>query len=205
MRRRLGVITALGASLAVVLAGCSDDESAAPAPAPEQESSESAPASESSGAADGASDEAVTWIDGFCGSVGSLAGLAQLKPPETDPGDFEATKAALSDMLGSLDTAVSDSLDGLNKLGPAPAPEGDTAKTALVDTFTPVQQTVSDAKSKVEQATQENPQPMMDALSGVQTIGSSLSSMQNPLGEIGNSPELVAAGEKAPNCQKLNN
>ncbi|OZM73408.1 hypothetical protein CFN78_11280 [Amycolatopsis antarctica] len=202
MRRRLGFVTATGACLAVVLAGCSDDQPAAqapPAPAPEQ--SPSAPASSS--AAEAGGDDAEVWVNGFCGAVVNLADLKTMQAPDIQPNDFAGSKAALTDLLGGFEGSVTKTLDGLNALGPAPEPAGDDAKQALLDVFTPVRDQVTDAKTKIDSATEQNPQPMIEAVGGLQSLSGSLTKAQNPIEGIKGSPALNAAGQKAPNCQKL--
>ena len=199
MRRRLGLITAAGAGLTVLLAGCGNDEQAAPASAPSSDASQPAPAS-SSAASDGATE---AWVNDFCGAVVNLTDLQNMQMPNVQPGDFAASKTALSDLLGTFETSVGATLDGLQNLGPAPEPAGDQAKQTMLDVFTPVKESVSDAKAKIDSATEQNPQPMQEALGGLQSLGTTMTEAKNPLAGIQASPELNAAGQKAPNCQKL--
>jgi len=198
MGRRLGLITAVGASLAVLLAGCGTDQQAAPPASPE--SQQSAPASSSDAAAEGTE----AWVNDFCGAVANLVDLQNLQMPNIQQGDFAASKTALSDLLGKFEDAVGTTLDGLNDLGPAPEPAGDQAKQTMIDVFTPVKDKVTDAKTKIDSATEQNPQPMQEALGGLQSLGTSMTEAKNPLEGIQASPELNAAGQKAPNCKKLN-
>lgn len=82
-------------------------------------------------------------------------------------------------------------------------PQGDQAKNALIDAFTPAQQQVAAAKRKLDAAPDNDPQALIEATKGLQGIGSTMSDLANPMGKLQKSPKLAAAAQQAPNCRKL--
>jgi hypothetical protein len=186
MGRSLGFIAA-GIGLAVVLTGCGAGTSNTAA----SSSATVAPVS------------AVSWMDGFCGSLIGLGGLSAMQTPQVAPGDVAAAKTAVVDVYTTAESAVGSAVEGLGKLPAAPVAAGDTAKTTLLAVFTPILQKVKDAKAKLVAAPDGDTQSLLDATTALTTIGTEASRIDNPLKDMDASPELAAAGKTAPNCQQL--
>jgi hypothetical protein len=193
MGRILSFIAA-GIGLAVVLTGCGASTTNTAA-----SSSSSAPASSSS-ATPATAD---SWMDGFCGSLVGLGGLSTMQLPQVNAGDVAGAKTAVVDVFTKAESAVGSAVDGLGKLPAAPVPAGDTAKTILLEVFTPILAQVKDAKAKLVAAPDGDKQSLLDASNALQAIGTEGGKVDNPLKDVEASPELEEARETAPNCQKL--
>ncbi|WP_199431574.1 hypothetical protein [Qaidamihabitans albus] len=216
LRPALAAMAAVAAT--AVLAGCSGGESGGAGTPTGQVSAssvvstppvtsapESPTVTEHSIPADEVSDEVLAWTDRFCGALGGLGGLSDIAPPDLRQGDVAGAKHAVSDYLGRLDTALGSSLDGLRDLGQAPVPEGEQARQALVGAFGPARQQVTEAKRKLDAARNDDQQALAEATKSLQSIGTAMGELENPMRGIESSPELAAAARQAPECQKLGN
>lgn len=203
MRRNIIGVGGIAAGLAILLAGCSGGSTAGqptvPSSIPTGAPSSSASSPSSAGAA-GA--QSVTWMNSLCGELAGLAGLGSIQPPDIKPGDVEGAHKALSDVLGKFESSLTSLVRGLKELPPAPDPAGDKVKQDLLDIFVPVKEKAVKIKDNLDASEPSDKQAMMDAVKGMQSIGSSLQSMDNPLKQL-KGTELVAAGKQARNCKKL--
>jgi hypothetical protein len=197
------LLAAAGTCLALALTACSGDGAGSDnnAQAPASSAAASSAPSSSAGSTGTADSATVAWVDQFCGALSPLMELTRIERPDIQSNDPAAAKQALSDIVGTFQESVGSTLDGMNKLGPAPVPAGDQAKQAVVDTFTPIHEQVKEAKAQLDAAEPTDRQAMLNV---VQSIGNISSGMgEDPLTSVEESPELSAAGMQAPNCQKL--
>jgi hypothetical protein len=201
MRRSLSFAAAT-AGLTVVLTGCSNSNTGTAAPS-SAASSSSAVASASQPVASASPASAASWVDGYCGSLLGFVDLSNLEQPSLAPGDTAGGKQALIDTFSKVESAVGSAVDGLTKLPAAPVAAGEAAKKNLVAVFTPVLQKVKDLEAKLKAAPAGDAQSLLDASKGFEAIGTDMNQIDDPMKEITASPELEAARQASPNCQKL--
>ncbi|MCA1671265.1 MAG: hypothetical protein LC799_03345 [Actinobacteria bacterium] len=135
---------------------------------------------------------AVRWMDGFCGTVNDfLADNNKIQPPPD--GDF---RQLLDEYAAILDKAV----DGLNGLPPAPVPAGEAAKTTYLEKYTSARNKVASAKTQLDGAADDDIAAQERASDAFVAAQEEALTALDPVGAIGNSPELIAAAGTAPRC-----
>lgn len=203
MRRSIVQIGAAAAGIALALTGCSSNDTGGQASpvssAPKSSASSSAGPSSGSGSV---SSQSISWMNQLCGEMVDLAGLNDIDMPDVKKGDIEGAQKALSDVIATLEKSLSSLVHGLKDLPPAPIPEGDQAKQDLLEAFEPAEAKATKIKDKLADAEPGDKQAVADATKGLQSIGSSMQKMDNPLQKL-KGTELVPAAKQAPKCQKL--
>lgn len=202
MRRNVAGVGAVAAGLAILLAGCSGGSTAGQPTVPSSVQMGAPSSSAPSSSAGQVSARGVAWMNNLCGELADLAQLGSIQPPDIEPGDVEGAHQALSDVLGKFESSLTSLVQGLADLPPAPDPAGEQVKQDLLDIFVPIKDKAAKIKDNLDASEPGDKKAMMDAVKGMQSIGSSLQSMDNPLRKL-KGTELLAAGEQAKNCQKL--
>ena len=193
-RSRIGLLVAAGASLTLTLAGCqaaSGNNPATPSPSPVPTS---APATAKSAELDTVV-ASVRWMDGFCGTVNDfLADNNKIQPPPN--ADF---RQLLDEYAAILDKAVA----GLNALPPAPVPAGEAAKKTYLEKYTSARNKVTSAKTQLHGAADDDIAAHERASDAFVAAQEEALTALDPVGTIGNSPELIAAAGTAPRCTEI--
>ncbi|MFB9923433.1 hypothetical protein ACFFRC_01825 [Amycolatopsis halotolerans] len=188
VRPRWTGLAALATGIGIGLTGCGQ-----PPPPAEQVSSGGHAESASQG------DPAAKWADGYCGAVTHLVrALANL--PSIDPSSSAQATRTSSDLLASVATGIDQTISGLHRVGPAPLPGGEPARTALLGQFTSVRQQADEVRGKLDAAADPNAvkAALDDAKSAIDQI-----SRLDVLKGLDATPALSAAGKRAAGCQQL--
>lgn len=205
MRRGLRLVGALGASAVLMMAGCSsnDDDLATEITQsmrqqPQQPPTVTGTPDESSSA----SSAEVAWMGKLCGQMSKLADLADVTPPDMDPGDVEGQQQALGEIVDRFDDTLTSFLSGLRDIPSAPEPEGDTVTRDMTDTFEPVQEQLADIGDELDAADPDDDQAVVDALDELKSVLSSLRDLDEPLKEL-DGTSLAAAAKQSSECRDL--
>ncbi|WP_244223882.1 hypothetical protein [Amycolatopsis circi] len=144
-------------------------------------------------------DPAAKWADGYCGAVTHLVrALANL--PSIDPSSPAQATRTSSDLLASVATGIDQTVSGLHRLGPAPLPGGEPARTALLGQFTSVRRQADEVRGKLDAAA--NPDAVKAALDDAKSAIDQISRL-DVLKGLDATPALSAAGKRAAGCQQL--
>jgi hypothetical protein len=172
----LAVVAALSA------AACTAAPDAVPAPPAEAAPAPAAP-------------DAVRWIDGFCGALVPV--LDESKPIPVDLTDPQKALDDATRSLDALDAAVATTIDGLDRLGPAPTPSEDALLSGIRPILTSVRTGAVDARSAIDGGS--------GATFAVGTRNGLAESVQqsSPAPDIARDPELSAAAARAGSCAEL--
>lgn len=188
MRPRLTVLAALATGIGIGLAGCGQQPPVSPQ-------------ARQGGQADTLSqaDPAARWADGYCGAVTHLVRtLSNL--PTIDPTSPQQASLTSSRLLTSVVGGIDETVAGLDRLGPPPLAGDEQARGELLHDFTSVRQRADDARQRIDSA--------RDAAATKAALGDA----RTTLDEVGQldllkaldaTPELTAAGKRAPGCQQL--
>ncbi|MDT8910933.1 hypothetical protein [Amycolatopsis sp. PS_44_ISF1] len=187
MRPRFTVLAALATGIGIGLAGCGQ-QPAAVSPARQ------------GGQADTSSraDPAAGWAGGYCGAVTHLVRTLSTLPA-VDPSSPARASSTSSRMLGSVVGGIDQTVAGLDRLGSPPV-GADQAREELVHDLVSVRRRADDVRRRIDSA--RNPA----------AISVALGEARGTLDEVGRldllkalqaTPELSAAGKRAPECQPL--
>ncbi|MFD2468535.1 hypothetical protein [Amycolatopsis silviterrae] len=188
MRPRWTGLAALATGIGMGVAGCGQ-----PPPPSEQVAS--------GGHAEAAApaDPAAKWADGYCGAVTHLVrALANL--PSIDPSSSAQATRTSSDLLASVATGIDQTVSGLHRVGPAPLPGGESARTALLGQFTSVRRQADEVRGKLDAAS--SPDAVKAALDDAKSAIDEVSRL-DVLKGLDATPALSAAGKRAEGCQQL--
>jgi hypothetical protein len=195
--RKLVLVPLVAAALSV--AGCSSVIPGTAAPAGAGGASGSAGGGAASSAPAG-TDDPVAWVDQVCGALVPLVDATKT-PPDFNSSDPDKLLEGLSKTFDSLSTGAGSALDGLNKVGPSPTPNGDKVVEQLKTTLTALQKTSSDAKQGIDKINLNDPSSLGEL---EKTLSSSdLENLPDPTKDLQSDPELEAASKQAPNCKKI--
>ncbi len=164
---------ALGAVLAVLLAGC--------------------------GRADG---DAGAWADKVCGAMlGFRDGISAAAPraAATDP---TSRARQLSDFTGNALAAVKAARNDLDAAGAAPVEGGTDVIATLTERMTRIQTAFATAKAQVDAVNPADPGADAALLAAVSPL-QSLTNLPDPAAALAANPDLRAAVDAAPRCQQL--
>ncbi|AXB45684.1 hypothetical protein A4R43_26980 [Amycolatopsis albispora] len=146
------------------------------------------------------SDPEVTWANQYCGAVvGLLETMAGM--PRVDPTSPQSAATTASDMLGTLVGGLDRTLVNLNGLPASPAPGGDQAKRAAVDSYTGIRDRVQQAKQQLDSAgpgTRQGQEAISAAGNALDEIASA-----DLLSGLAAAPRLQDASRRAPTCSSL--
>ncbi|MET7991492.1 hypothetical protein ABZU76_11335 [Amycolatopsis sp. NPDC005232] len=187
MRPRSTVLAALVTALGIGLAACGQQP-----PVPQTHSGGQADTSSQA-------DPAARWADGYCSAVTHLVRtLANL--PEIDPSSPEQASRTSSRLLSSVVDGIDQTVDGLDRVGPPPLPGDDQARGDLLKQFASVRSRADTARERLDTAT--------DASATKTALGDARATLDdvaalNVLQGLNATPELSAAGKRAPDCQQL--
>jgi hypothetical protein len=177
---------------ALLLMGCSTAVTGTPAPA-------GATASATPGAAPA---DAVTWIDGVCGSLQPML-KALSSAPKGDSSDPQATVKGLRGYFGNAVTSLDTALDGLKAAAPSPVDGGDQFVTSLTGTLTKLRSSFQDAKTRIDAVDPSDVTQLATALPAALAPLQDLQNLPDPTADLKNTPELDQAAQLAPNCKAL--
>lgn len=205
MRRSLRLLGAFGAGVVLTLAGCSDadDDPAAemtksmrqPEPPPQSATSEP-------GESPTADSENVAWMEQLCGQMGKLAALADVTPPDVEPGDIEGQQQALGKIVDRFDGTLTSFLSGLRDLPSAPESSGDQVTQDMIDMFDPVKEGMADIGDDLDAAAPDDDESVVDAMDELKSVLSSLQDIDEPLEEL-DGTSLAAAAQQSSECREL--
>jgi hypothetical protein len=143
-------------------------------------------------------DDAVDWANGFCGALVDLS-EATGAPPAVDLNDPAVAKPALVEWLGNATVALEKAETDLRALGDAPDEVGEQAVSSMTEAFGEMRQAMTDAKAIAETADATDPVAFAAEYGKITERMSVLA--QDPLADVKGSTEIVAASQKAQNCQ----
>jgi len=189
MRR---LVFAAVAAASVILSGCSATVTGSPAPT----------GAATGGGAIAPTKDPVAWTNNVCGALlpfkQSLA-----TTPQLDQNDPTAAAKSLSAFLGKSESAIDQSLSGLDAVGPAPVADGDAAVIKIKAALTTVRSSFDKAKTALDGIDPTNATQVATTLPTVFASLEDISKIQDPTTDIKNNPTLKAAYAQAPNCQTL--
>jgi hypothetical protein len=150
------------------------------------------------------SDENVQWVDKVCGEIVGLTEAQTTAPPDLQDPDPAKTLQAFDVYISSNIDAVEDTIAGLKDVGPSPIDGGDEALTALVTGLEALKTGYETTKSKFASVDGSDPAAaqaaILEAFAGLSAGGEEFG---KAFEEVGENPAIEAAGNEAPNCQKL--
>jgi hypothetical protein len=184
----LTVLAALATGIGIGLAGCGQQPPVSP------QARQGGQADTSSQA-----DPAARWADGYCGAVTHLVRtLSNL--PTIDPTSPQQASLTSSRLLTSVVGGIDETVAGLDRLGPPPLAGDEQARGELLHDFTSVRQRADDARQRIDSArdTAATKAALGDARTTLDEVG-----QLDLLKALDATPELTAAGKRAPGCQQL--
>jgi hypothetical protein len=189
-------IVALTAGLALLTAACGSTQQNNAGGG----TSTTPPASSTSGG--GADQNKVDFANDICDAIQEFITPATSFRPDTS-----SPAAAITSMrtqLGTMSTGLDKANQDLTDVKTDGVPDGKAAVTSLQQTFTELKTKVDNAKTKLDGVDVNNQQQIATAAQQVSQDLASIGNMQNPLDQPAlKSPEMEAAAEQAPSCQKI--
>ncbi|GGS17016.1 hypothetical protein [Actinokineospora fastidiosa] len=181
----------IAAAVALVLAGCGNDEPAAPEPAPQP------PATTTTTTGD-----AVAWAERVCSSVAPEVKKLSAGP-DIDPNDPKAAKTNLVAYLDTLVAALDRMTAAIRDAGAPPVPDGEVAADRAMQTLQEAKTQVEQSRTELAAADVSNQAAFQKAFTNVGEDLQRLSELENPMAGLRGNEELDAAFEKAPSCRTL--
>jgi hypothetical protein len=194
VRPRLSVLAALATGIGIGLAGCGQQ----PPVSPQARQGGQADTSSQSGTSSRA-DPAAGWADGYCGAVTHLVRtLSNL--PTVDPTSPQQASLTSSRLLASVVGGIDETVAGLDRLGPPPLAGDEQARGELLHDFASVRQRADEVRRRIDSArdTDATRAALGDARSTLDDVAK-----LDLLKALDATPELSAAGKRAPGCQQL--
>jgi len=145
----------------------------------------------------------VGWTNRVCGVLLPLVKVAATEPT-FDQNDPAAAVRALSNYLGGALSAVDQALTGLDAVGPAPVPAGDTIVGRVKQTLTTVRTAFDRAKTATDELDPTDLVELATKLPQAVAPLKDLQKLEDPTADLKTDPVLEAAAATAPNCQTLN-
>lgn len=185
------VIALVALAFTVLLGGCASVVSgtAAADPAPQPTAGPGA--------------DPVKWVDKVCGSLLPMIDASQKTPDLANVNDLPTIKKSFSDYLGAVLGAVQQGRTDLKSAGAAPVSGGDATVTKIDGLLAQFEQSLTEAKTRVDGVDPNDISAFQAALSDATTSLSKLSSSGTGLGDMSAYVRLNRAAEAAPNCQRL--
>lgn len=180
--------TVTGLCLSLTLAGCGQP-SAVPTGGQQPEAAAVAP-----------ENQAVSWVEGYCGSVSELVRSLSTMPA-IDPSTPQRATRTSSALLAAVISGLDNTLAGLGGLGPSPLAGGDKVRSDAVAEFTGIRDSAAAAKKQVDEPSSD-PAKIKQALAGAGAQLDRISKIKF-LSGLDSVPELSAASELAPTCGQL--
>lgn len=175
-RRPIGAaLAASGALLALLTAGCGHSDDPLPA-----------------------ANDPVAWAGRLCDSLQPLSTLKNATPDFNRNNPAES-RQAMSQYFQRAGDAASQSLTGLDQVGPSPINGGDQVAGQLRRALTQLRTAYGDAKTKVDSVDPNDPVGMGTQLPGILTELAGATNNAS-LNSIGSNPDLNAAVKQAPSC-----
>lgn len=187
-------LIATSTAAAMLVAGCSTTVTGSAAPA--------GAAAGAPSAAVPATGDAVTWINGVCGSLLGFVRTVSA-PPAVDSSTPQKAVKGLSTYLGGAVTALDKATAGIKATGPSPVEGGDKAVTAITDALGQFRTSFQSAKSKIDAVDPSDLQQVATALPEALAPLQDLSKISSTTSDLQSTPELDRAAQQAPNCQAL--
>ncbi|GJF07697.1 hypothetical protein [Pseudonocardia sp. D17] len=185
------VVATVALAFTVLLGGCSSVVSgtaaADPSPQPTQ----------------GPGADPVAWVDNVCGSLIPMLDAAQKTPNLAGVNDLPTIKKSFSDYLGAVLSGVQQGRSQLGSVGSSPVAGGNETVTRIDGLLTQFEQSLGEAKSRVDGVDPNDVNAFQGALTDATTSLGKLSTSGASLGDTSGYVRLNKAAEAAPNCQRL--
>jgi hypothetical protein len=179
------------AAAAVILSGCLATVTGFPAPTGAVTSGTVA-----------ATNDRVVWMDNVCGSLLPVQqSLATAPQPTGD--DPAATAKLISAFLARSESAIDQSLAGLDTVGPSPIADGDAAVAELKSALTIIRTSFDRTKTAIDKIDPTNADDVATTLPTVFVALAEVAKIQGSTPDLQDNPALKAAAAQAPNCQTL--
>ena len=186
------------AAVPLALAGCSQAAPPQPAQPPKPPAQQQPPQQQPVAA------EGVAWTGKLCGLVGNFSASQQNAAP-VDRTNTDTFKNSSLAQMAAAEKAATDTVSGLQQLGPSPVPGGDQGAHTFVDGVSQVRDILTTAKTKAEQVDTRDKQAFTQGMVGVQEElkkGQQLD-FSAQFAELSKNQQLNEAAGKAPECQAL--
>jgi hypothetical protein len=177
-----------GLCLSLTLAGCGQ-ASKVPAGGQQPEAAAAIP-----------ENQAVSWAEGYCGSVSELVRSLSTMPA-IDPSTPQRATRTSSALLAAVISGLDSTLAGLGGLGPSPIAGGDQVRRDAVAEFTAIRDSAAEAKKQVDTPSSD-PAKIKQALAGASAQLDKISKIKFLAG-LDSVPALSAAARLAPTCSQL--
>jgi hypothetical protein len=188
--RRCG-LAVLVAVAGLAAGGCANNTSPAPS---HPETSATPPA--------GPQPATLGWASSTCQSL--QPAFDQLgAPPRPDLGNVAAARQAYIDYLTKARNAAQQAIDRLPSIGPPPVDNGQQVLDNMRTQLTQLRQDLDDALAKLNQTNPNDVAATGPALSAAGDVLSALGNRGQVLSSLTFDPQLRAALEQIPECQKL--
>lgn len=186
--------------------GCSTTVTgtASPAAAPGPVAPSDGPARPSSTSQAAPSAETVAWVDEVCAGLLPFTEFAEQDPPidenETDP---EVLVQGLSGYLGDASAQAGSAITNIQAAGPGPARYSDELVAGMVEALTTFQNVFDDIKTDVDAIDATDPNDIITNLPTAIEPLDDLDDLPDPAKVLRADPELSAAADQAPTCQRI--
>jgi hypothetical protein len=150
-----------------------------------------------------------TYVHSVCGAIldwvnaakQNSSQLQQITPSGSTAAD---AKAALGKYIDNLIAETGAALDKLKAAGVPDVPNGDSVRTAFVDSFQSVQAAFTKARQTISTLPTSSRTAFQSATQKLgATLQTSLQGIGSSLNKIGQDPTLVKASNDDPSCQQL--
>ena len=150
-----------------------------------------------------------TYVHSVCGAIldwvnaakQNSTQLQQITPSGSTAAD---AKAALGKYIDNLVTATGAALDKLKATGVPDVQNGESVRSALVDSFQSVQAAFTKARQTISNLPTSSRSAFQTATQKLgATLQTSLQGIGSSLNKIGEDPTLVKASNDDPSCQQL--
>jgi hypothetical protein len=147
-------------------------------------------------------DDPVVWAGRLCSSLSPLAGLRNVRP-KFDPNDPATSKDSLSRYFDDTQARVSESLLGLEQVGPSPISGGDEVAGKVRGGLERLRGAFASARSEVEAVDPTDPVELGAKLPDL--LGRLATAAADPdLSTIGDNAALNDAVHRSPSCALMN-
>jgi hypothetical protein len=195
-RSTVWLLTVAGASLSLVLGGCSTTGTLPGHP------SYTSLSSPPPGSPAVTPEAAVHWMDGFCGAIrGFQTDVNAVAPPPAESTVADG-KRFFSRMLDDYLVMLGKAIDRLAALSPTADPVGQSAQHTAQRGYASSRDKVTSAKTKLDAASATDLAAMQQAADATLPALQDALSVTDPVLTTSSSPELRAAAVTAPACMQ---
>lgn len=152
----------------------------------------------------GSGDDTVEWVDKVCGEIVKMVDAQTASPPDLQGSDPVSTLQAFDEYIGKNIDSVEQAITGLKAIGTSPIEGGDAALAGLVSGLEGLQKSYQATRDQFKAIDVNDPASAQTAImQALSSLGEGGEQFGKAVEDVGESPALEAAGDKAPNCQKL--